>query len=40
MAFGSATTNINNQQNMTLTAQFNSRITDQIVRAGLSYKFD
>jgi opacity protein-like surface antigen/outer membrane receptor protein involved in Fe transport len=40
MEFGSATTNINNQQNMTLTAQFNSRITDQIVRAGLNYKFD
>jgi opacity protein-like surface antigen len=40
MEFGSATTNINNQLNMTLTAQFNSRITDQIVRAGLNYKFD
>jgi len=40
MEFGSATTGINNQQSMTLTAQFNSRITDQIVRAGLNYKFD
>jgi opacity protein-like surface antigen len=30
---------VNNQQIMTLTAQFSSRITDQIVRAGLSYKF-
>jgi opacity protein-like surface antigen len=40
MEFGSATTNINNQQNMTLTVQFNSRITNQLVRAGLNYKFD
>ena len=40
MEFGSATTNINNQLNMTLTAQFNSRVTDQLVRAGLNYKFD
>jgi hypothetical protein len=25
---------------MTLTAQFNSHITNQMVRAGLNYKFD
>ena len=37
---GSITTNINNQGVMTLTAGFNSRITDQLVRAGLNYKFD
>jgi opacity protein-like surface antigen/outer membrane receptor protein involved in Fe transport len=38
--FGSATTNANNQMNMPLTVQFNSRITDHLVRAGLNYKFD
>ena len=37
---GSMTTNINNQQNMTLTATFNSRLTDRLLRAGLNYKFD
>jgi opacity protein-like surface antigen len=30
----------NNQQMMTLTTQFSSRVTDQILRAGLNYKFD
>jgi iron complex outermembrane recepter protein len=40
MDFGSMTTNINNQGVMTLTAMFNSHITDQIVRAGVNYKFD
>jgi opacity protein-like surface antigen len=39
MQFGSVTTNINNQQNMTLTAQFNSRISDQLIRVSLNYKF-
>jgi hypothetical protein len=34
------TTNLNNQQLMTLTAMFNSHITDQIVRAGINYKFN
>jgi hypothetical protein len=34
------TTNADNQQVTTLTALFNSRITDQVVRAGLNYKFD
>jgi hypothetical protein len=34
------TTGVNNQLNMTLTAAFNSRIADQIVHAGLNYKFD
>jgi opacity protein-like surface antigen len=29
----------NNQQVMTLTTQFGSRMTDQLVRAGLNYKF-
>ena len=34
-------TNLNNQQSgMTLTATFNSRLSDQLVRAGLNYKFD
>jgi opacity protein-like surface antigen len=37
---GSMTTNINNQQNMTLTATFNSRLTDRLLRGGLNYKFD
>jgi hypothetical protein len=38
---GSMTTNLNNQQSgMTLTATFNSRLADQLVRAGLNYKFD
>ena len=40
MNLGSMTTNINNQGVMTLTAMFNSHITDQIVRAGINYKFD
>jgi opacity protein-like surface antigen/outer membrane receptor protein involved in Fe transport len=40
MNLGSMTTGINNQLNMTLTAGFNSRITDQLVRAGINYKFD
>jgi opacity protein-like surface antigen len=40
MEFGSATTKMNNQGIMTLTAQFNSRVTDHVVRAGLNYKFD
>ena len=40
MEFGSATTTMNNQGIMTLTTQFNSRVTDQVVRAGLNYKFD
>jgi opacity protein-like surface antigen/outer membrane receptor protein involved in Fe transport len=38
--FGSITTNIDNQGVMALTAAFNSRIADQLVRAGLNYKFD
>ena len=38
---GSMTTNLNNQESMVpLTTTFNSRITDQLVRAGLNYKFD
>jgi opacity protein-like surface antigen len=41
VTLGSMTTNLNNQQSMmTLTATFNSRLSDQIVRAGLNYKFD
>jgi periplasmic protein TonB len=28
------------QLNTTITATFNSRVTDQLVRAGLNYKFD
>src|SRR6202011_1419077 len=40
MDFGSVNANSTNQQNMTLTTQFNSHITDQLVRAGLNYKFD
>jgi outer membrane immunogenic protein len=40
MDFGGMTTGINNQQVMTLTAAFNSHITDQLVRAGVNYKFD
>jgi hypothetical protein len=40
MDFGSMTTNANNQQVTTLTAAFNSRMIDQVVRAGLNYKFD
>jgi hypothetical protein len=31
---------VNNQLNTTITATFNSRVTDQLVRAGLNYKFD
>ena len=38
--FGSVNASSTNQQNMTLTTQFNSHITDQLVRAGLNYKFD
>jgi opacity protein-like surface antigen len=30
----------NNQQLTTLTTQFGSRVTDQLVRAGINYKFD
>ena len=37
---GSMTTGFNNQQIMALTASFNSRLTDQLVRAGINYKFD
>jgi opacity protein-like surface antigen/outer membrane receptor protein involved in Fe transport len=37
---GSMTTGLSNQQVMALTAAFNSRITDQLVRAGINYKFD
>ena len=40
MDFGSVNASSTNQQNMTLTAGFNSHITDQLVRAGLNYKFD
>jgi opacity protein-like surface antigen/outer membrane receptor protein involved in Fe transport len=40
MNFGSMTTSVNNQMNMTLTAAFNSHITGQLVRAGINYKFD
>jgi iron complex outermembrane receptor protein len=40
MNFGTMTTSVNNQLNMTLTAAFNSHITDQLVRAGINYKFD
>jgi outer membrane immunogenic protein len=40
MNLGSMTTNLNNQQIMTLTTSFNSRITDKLVRAGVNYKFD
>jgi opacity protein-like surface antigen len=40
MDFGSMTTGVNNQLNTTITATFNSRVTDQLVRAGLNYKFD
>ena len=40
MDFGSMTTGVNNQLNTTITAVFNSRITDQLVRAGVNYKFD
>ena len=40
MNFGSMTTNLNNQQIMTLTAGFNSRITDKLARAAINYKFD
>jgi outer membrane immunogenic protein len=29
----------NNQQVMTLTTQFGARVTDQLIRAGLNYKF-
>ena len=40
MNLGSMTTGVNNQQIMTLTAGFNSHITDKLVRAGINYKFD
>ena len=40
MNLGSMTTNVNNQQIMTLTAGFNSGITDKLVRAAINYKFD
>ena len=38
--FGNVTTNVNNQTIMNLTAMFNSHVTDQLVRAGINYKFD
>jgi opacity protein-like surface antigen len=38
--FGSMTTTINNQGVMTLTASFNSHTADNLVRAGINYKFD
>jgi opacity protein-like surface antigen/outer membrane receptor protein involved in Fe transport len=38
--FGSMTTSINNQGVMTLTASFNSHTADNLVRAGINYKFD
>ena len=39
-SLGSITANMNNQQSMmTLTTTFNSHITDQIMRAGINYKF-
>ena len=40
MDLGTTNATVNNQQVMTLVTQLNSRITDQIVRAGLNYKFD
>jgi opacity protein-like surface antigen/outer membrane receptor protein involved in Fe transport len=40
MNFGSMTTSVDNHLNMTLTAAFNSRISDQVLRAGLNYKLD
>jgi opacity protein-like surface antigen/outer membrane receptor protein involved in Fe transport len=46
MDFGALTTNKNptvdstNAPAMTLTASFNSHVTDQVVRAGINYKFD
>ena len=40
MDCGSMTTGVNNQLNTTVTALFNSRLADHIVRAGLNYKFD
>jgi outer membrane immunogenic protein len=40
MDFGNMTTSINNQTAMSLTAMFNSHITDQVVRVGINYKFD
>jgi opacity protein-like surface antigen len=38
--FGSISASSNNQLNVTLVNTFNSRITDNIVRVGLNYKFD
>jgi opacity protein-like surface antigen/outer membrane receptor protein involved in Fe transport len=41
VTLGSMTTNLNNQDSgMTLTTTFNSRLVDQVLRAGLNYKFD
>jgi len=40
MDFGSMTTGVNNQLNTTITALFNSRLADQVVRVGINYKFD
>jgi outer membrane immunogenic protein len=37
---GSMTTGVNNQDVMTLTAAFNSRITDKLIRGGINYKFN
>jgi outer membrane immunogenic protein len=40
-SLGSITANMNNQESlMALTTTFNSRLNDQIVRAGVNYKFD
>jgi len=40
MNLGSMTTGVNNQDVMTLTAAFNSRMTDKLVRGGINYKFN
>jgi opacity protein-like surface antigen len=38
--FGSISASSNNQQNITLVNTFNSRITENVVRVGVNYKFD
>ena len=38
--FGSISASSNNQLNITLVNTFNSRITDNVVRVGVNYKFD
>jgi outer membrane immunogenic protein len=38
--FGSISASSNNQQNITLVNSFNSRITDNVVRVGVNYKFN